>query len=191
MPYLHGLSRNLKNLSIRCGTSWCSSALANLKDCVLAQVRERRRECQVNHSTRFVHCKTRVVYEVPLTCGRSYIRQTGRCINTRLREHRNSLCVSSSRNLVVHCSRCPHSQMFSDTRIWERRTGRFEREMLEVVFRRETEETCISVLSLSIAYNKVTFLLSHYRQVPQAIPNCNVTLPGTYPWCVLCFSFTF
>lgn len=32
---------------------------------------------------------TSVVYQIPLSCGRSYVDQTGRCLNERMQEHRN------------------------------------------------------------------------------------------------------
>lgn len=38
-----------------------------------------------------VKCMMGVVYMLPLTCGHVYIGQTGCCINTRLKEHKQSL----------------------------------------------------------------------------------------------------
>lgn len=44
-------------------------------------------ECKKKHQTKFVDCKTSVVYDIPLFCGSSYVKPTGRCINDCAREH--------------------------------------------------------------------------------------------------------
>ncbi|CAN7999635.1 unnamed protein product [Ixodes pacificus] len=50
-------------------------------------VKQQHHECDINHKHRYVNCNSGVVYEIPFTYGKACIGQTGRCINTRLREH--------------------------------------------------------------------------------------------------------
>lgn len=42
---------------------------------------------RVGSGTRKAVCSVDVVYEIPLSCGRVYIGQTGRCTNDRIAEH--------------------------------------------------------------------------------------------------------
>lgn len=37
------------------------------------------------HKNKFIECATSVVYCIPLTCGKNYIGQTGKCVNDSLR----------------------------------------------------------------------------------------------------------
>lgn len=45
----------------------------------------------VKHRVQYVPCVERVVYRIPLKCGSVYVGQTGRCLNDRLREHKNNV----------------------------------------------------------------------------------------------------
>lgn len=54
----------------------------------------------------FTEGNTAVVYDVPFSCGRSYIGQTGRRVNDRLREHASTLKARTESNLAVHCASC-------------------------------------------------------------------------------------
>lgn len=73
--------------------------------------------CVIKYETCFTTCKTKVIYQIPFSCGKVYISQTGRCVNQRLREHAHSVCTSLSGNLAVHCNRCGCNRSPSDTRI--------------------------------------------------------------------------
>uniref|UniRef100_A0A131Z2E9 Tick transposon n=1 Tax=Rhipicephalus appendiculatus TaxID=34631 RepID=A0A131Z2E9_RHIAP len=46
--------------------------------------------CQVKPTNRYTRCTTGVVYELPLTCGKSCVGQTGRYVNDRIRESANN-----------------------------------------------------------------------------------------------------
>lgn len=43
---------------------------------------------------------------IPLSCGRCYVGQTGRCLNDRLREHKFSLTSTVGGHLSAHCKTC-------------------------------------------------------------------------------------
>ena len=62
--------------------------------------------CGIKHRIEFVPCTLGVVYQIPFTCGKVYIGQTGRCLNIRLREHRSSSTGTASSHLALHCRDC-------------------------------------------------------------------------------------
>ncbi|XP_075539192.1 uncharacterized protein LOC142573847, partial [Dermacentor variabilis] len=65
--------------------------LSNL--CKASYCGSEKPSCRTNHKERYVHCVNNIVYELPLSCGKKYIGQRGRCLNDRLREHANDLCA--------------------------------------------------------------------------------------------------
>lgn len=56
----------------------------------------------VNSSRCLVACSVGVAYEVPFSCNRIYMGQTGRCLNGLLREHPTSLRAPPSGRLTIH-----------------------------------------------------------------------------------------
>src|SRR5579863_9636060 len=66
------------------------------------------RKCKCNKAKHFVSCSSSVVYEVPLSCGKSYIGQTGSCINTRLMQHEYNISKKKQDEslLVKHVMSC-------------------------------------------------------------------------------------
>lgn len=50
--------------------------------------------------------KKKVVYSIPLSCGRQYIWQTGRCLKDRMREHWYNVNRVVSGHLGVDCCDC-------------------------------------------------------------------------------------
>uniref|UniRef100_A0A131Z346 Tick transposon n=1 Tax=Rhipicephalus appendiculatus TaxID=34631 RepID=A0A131Z346_RHIAP len=72
-----------------------------------------------------------VVYEVPLSCGRVYIGQTGQCVNDRTREHDLAIKNNLLAYLSVHSSACGCQAKFDNITILGRSEEVIEREMLE------------------------------------------------------------
>lgn len=111
VPYLHGVSHNLKKVAQRHGVTAVFSAPCKLSGLcsriAMASEGRKPKSCTVKHANKFVACSTRVVYKLPLSCGRVYTGQTGRCVNDRAREHNNSLRnLSDQNNLPRHCRSC-------------------------------------------------------------------------------------
>jgi len=66
-------------------------------------------KCKKSGHDTFVECIDRTVYKIPLSCGKSYIGQTERCVNRRLYEHKKSLTAgyaSQSVALKKHLEEC-------------------------------------------------------------------------------------
>lgn len=85
--------------------------------------------CQRKPRTRHLECVTGVLCDIPLCYGRSYIGQTGRCVNYRAREQAAAVKQSQSRPLTVHCNTCECSPMFSDMKVLARYINKVTREI--------------------------------------------------------------
>ncbi|XP_077564343.1 uncharacterized protein LOC144179781 [Haemaphysalis longicornis] len=108
IPYLHGVSHNLKKIGGRANIKVVFSAPDKLTKLCKASnpFRKPPLQCAKKHDTKYVKCVGNVVYEIPLSCGKRYIGQTGRCLNDRLREHCANVRNGSSGWLAHHCSMC-------------------------------------------------------------------------------------
>lgn len=78
----------------------------------------------IRHASQFVRCCEGVVYQI-LTCGASYVGQTGRCLNIRLREdmslRKSALPIwphtvrSVAMRLYQMTQRCCHAIVYKNT----------------------------------------------------------------------------
>ena len=108
IPYVHQVSHNLKKVAGRYGVPVAFSAPVKLAQVCPRTAREEasRQGCGKKHGTTYGKCAKGVVYEIPLSCGNSYIGQTGRCINERAREHELNLMKDGLAHLPMHCKTC-------------------------------------------------------------------------------------
>ncbi|CAN8001935.1 unnamed protein product [Ixodes hexagonus] len=113
IPYIYRISHGLKKVASIYGVNVVFSARKKLRRlCSAVNLRKDKEEnsdrnrCQVKHVKRFVTCVKGAVYLIPFSCGRSYIGQTGRCLNIRLREHHSSLKGTAYSHLAMHCRDC-------------------------------------------------------------------------------------
>ncbi|KAG0426957.1 hypothetical protein HPB47_025983 [Ixodes persulcatus] len=89
--------------AVPCSCGWCQ-VMASLCCIEVGEVAAKagtrvgppRVACDVNHRTHYVTCATGVVYQIPLSCGRVYIGQTGRCINVYAFHFHDSFIVRKS-----------------------------------------------------------------------------------------------
>lgn len=120
---------------------------------------EKRREsgCEIRHNENYVRCCKACVYSIPLSCGKEYIGQTGRCINTRLREHKYKAKCREG-NISEHGSRCGCGVEFIRTEIVGRFGGAREREIWEAFLIAEAGEECVSCASIGLSTKERDFL---------------------------------
>ena len=94
-----------------------------------------------------------VVYEIPCKgCERSYVGETGRGIDVRLKEHRNDVKYHRMSNaIVLHIEKCNHLPDWSETRILERNIQKQTRKTLEAahIITRNTFNSRSGFISLS------------------------------------------
>lgn len=160
LPYIHRLSHNLKKIAGRFGVPVVLTAPSKLSRlCPRVNNKSRKAEaCTKKHANKYVECETAVVYEIPTSCGRTYIGQTGRCVNERAREHDLSVRRSPSGNLAVHCDRCPCSPALDETQILGRYKTRTEREIFEAFKIRVKGDACISTSSVLLSDKEFEFI---------------------------------
>lgn len=155
IPYVHKMAHGLKNVGNRFGVRVVFSA-PNKLGSICAMVHRRAqgvckgRRCLQKHVKQYVKCVTGVVYEIPLSCGRMYIGQTGRCVNIRLREHRSSLKSTPYSHLASHCDTCKCHPLFEKTVILFRHPLQTTREISEAYHISRNADQCISHPSLSL-----------------------------------------
>lgn len=161
IPYLHRVSHNVNKMAQRYGVNVVFSAPEKLsKVCPLMSKNPKKESepCAKNHAVRYTDCRMGVVYEIPLSCKRVYIGQTGRCFNERAREHNWAVENKAGGHLSDHCKRCKCSPLLDRTKFLRKARGRLEREIMEALFIRQAGDNCVSTPSLSLTDKEVAFL---------------------------------
>lgn len=160
VPYLHKASHNLKKVATRYGVPVVFSAPSKLGQlCSRIATTGKKRACEKRHEKPFVDCAVGVVYEIPLTCGKSYIGQTGRCLNNRLREHAQNLKSNNGAHLTAHCDSCTKCEpRFSETKILGKSRYQKARELLETHRIRLKGSDCVSDTSVVLFKAEGRFL---------------------------------
>ena len=110
-------------------------------------------------------CVSGVVYKIPLSCGKVYIGQTGRCLNDRLREHNYSLRATVGGHLAVHCKNCLCKPSFEETTLVDRHKAEVTREVIEACCIAECGTQCISEPSVALSWKETLFLTSTMKGV--------------------------
>lgn len=162
VPYIHGVTHRLKKIASRHGINIiCSApnkAHAMCRKVNLAQVNNTGR-CTTKHKTEYVPCDKGVVYNIPLSCGRSYIGQTGRCINDRTREHAANLRnLAAPGHLAAHCRECMCEAKLETVSILAHHKDRFARELLEALAIDQQKDNCVSSPSIALQTSEKKFL---------------------------------
>lgn len=106
--------------------------------------------CTTNHRNKFVNCVEKVVYVIPLTCGKKYVDQTGRCINERMRERYNNVHKSMQGYLGLHCPDCGCQPDFRKTMVTARHNNQMMGEIIEASKIIRLEDDCVSMASLAV-----------------------------------------
>lgn len=81
IPYVHKFSHHLKKTATRYGVPIVFCSTGNLSSLIPAISADRVIGCGTKHRHAFVECNVGVVYEIPFSCGRTYVGQTEPCIN--------------------------------------------------------------------------------------------------------------
>nr|XP_054918057.1 uncharacterized protein LOC129380598 isoform X1 [Dermacentor andersoni] len=130
-----------------------------------------KRTCKKKHQEPFVECVEAVVYNLPLKCGKNYVRQSGRCLNKRLREHRYNAAEKRGGFLDAHCRHCnctvagvddgDHSTCapaYRDCSIVGRARGRITREIIEAEMIDRLGDNCVSKSSITLSRKELSYL---------------------------------
>ena len=172
LPYIHNFSHRIKKIAEKHDIRVALSAPFKLKGLCknvnqLEDTAKRKSSCQVKHKRKLVECAEGVVYKIPLTCGKSYIGQTGRCLNERLREHKYACGqLQAPGNLAAHCAGCSCEAVFDTTSILARSSERTKREIIEAFHMASGRHgTCVSEPSIALTPEEIELL----KKVPEQI----------------------
>lgn len=161
VPYIHQVSHNLKKIAARVNTRVVFSAPFKLsKLCKKTNPdKTAQSECSIKHRKPFVQCVTNVVYRIPLSCGRAYIGQTGRCLNVRLGEHCNKVGnFPPDGFLAQHCHGCACKPNFQGTVVVSRNRSEITRLIIEAEQIDYLGDACVSNPSMSLSAKELHFL---------------------------------
>ncbi|CAN7997046.1 unnamed protein product, partial [Ixodes hexagonus] len=159
IPYVHKLAHNLKKVANKYDVPVVFSAPKKLAGlCSRISDEKAKRPCDKKHATPYVDCSVGVVYEIPLSCGKVYIGQTGRCINDRAREHALSVKNKYGSHLPVHCNTCGCVPGLRQVRILGRSRETVARELLEAYYIKKSGTACVSETSILLHGSEFQFL---------------------------------
>lgn len=162
IPYIHGVTHKLKKIANRQNVQViCSAPNKAYSMCrKINQVPINTKEkCNTRHRTQYAPCEKEVIYHIPLTCGRFYIGQTGRCINDRAREHAANLRnLAGPGHLAAHCRTCLCTAELDNLHIMGHHRNRVAREVLEALAIDEGDDKCVSIPSLTLQAKEKLFL---------------------------------
>lgn len=161
IPYVHGVSHRLKKVGNRADVRVVFSARTKLNG-LCRRVNSdapRAQPCSKKHDKRYRECDTAVVYDIPLSCGRSYIGQTGRCVNDRLREHANTVKNRTGSNLATHCASCENCwPLLERCDLIKKHKDQITREIVEAFQIAARGDKCVSKPSVTLTAKEMLYL---------------------------------
>lgn len=106
-----------------------------------------------------ITCKAGVVYKVSLSCGKSYIGKTGRCLNDKQKENCAQVrALAGSGHLADHCQRFEFTTVYDSTHV----LGKFKVPKWRVTYTRPSAynnvDNCISTRSVGISNEEIDCL---------------------------------
>lgn len=119
----HTFSHNLKRIAARHSPPVLFSASSRLSSMGLWLAAKRsgesreRNVCSISESLPLVDCVSGVLYEIPFSCGKVDIRETGTCLSARILEHYNTLKATLSRQFALHVRDCHYIPCLAITRV--------------------------------------------------------------------------
>ena len=162
VPYMHRTAHGIGRVAKRVDVKVVYSAPEKLaKMCKLTDpFRKVPTGCPIRHRSPFVTCSEGVVYQIPLSCGKKYIGQTGRCLNVRLREHHQKVNGVRDGHLSCHCQDCGCEPLFASTTVLARHKDRTVREIIEADAINSSGTCCISAASIDLVDKETVYLRS-------------------------------
>lgn len=153
IPYIHGLAHNLKAIAGRCDVY----VLFSTPDKTVKVVQSRRSfcyrdasTCKTKHCDHFFTCAERVVYSLPLSCGKRYLGQTG-----WLREHAYNLSSVISGRLRIHCRDCRWAPEFQRCEVIKHHCDQPTREILEALEVARLGDACVNRPSIAASRKEI------------------------------------
>lgn len=118
----------------------------------------------INHPFGYTEFIEVIVYQISLSCSRSYIGKSKRFINVHLRKDKHSLSESKPHCLAAHCHECGCLPLFSSTIILSRHRNQLAREVIEASHIWRENDKCVSMPSIALSNAKFCHLSSTCRR---------------------------
>lgn len=163
VPYIHNFSHGLKKTANRVNVDVVFSVPSKLSSLCkhVTTPSNPAIGCSKKHRTNFVPCVEGVVYSFPLSCGRQYVGQTGRCLNDRLREHKNNIVNANSGHLGIHCRDCGCVAHFNNSTVLGKSVNQLTREIIEADNIIRLEDKCVSTPSITLSRKEINYLAAN------------------------------
>lgn len=124
-----------------------------------------------------------MIYEIPLSCDRCYVGQTGRCLNDRLREHAYAIKTGTGSTLAAHVSSCnackSRSPDFGRCKVLKHYRDQRRREIYEAFIIHKRGIKCVSTPSVALTEKEIRaifFSLHSCRFVQVRAEECRAGL---------------
>jgi hypothetical protein len=107
IPYCHGISSRLTKAATKFNIKVVTSYRNKLGTSMIFRGEQLKSDCLAKHKNLDIFpCSKGVIYKLGLSCGKVYIGESGRCANTRLKEHVNTLNTQAYSNFKLHVQQC-------------------------------------------------------------------------------------
>ena len=162
IQFVHNSGHRLKDLAEKFGVL-VVFRYGNKLSSLPARLSRKEEKCGKSGHSDVVECSNNLVYNIPLSCGASYIGQTKRCLNKRLYEHqqagrrREGGCFSTLADHLKICGGCFPD--FSCTQVLARHGKKRVREVLEAAHILSGGDSVISKTSLVLKSDQVKYVL--------------------------------
>jgi len=179
IPYKHNISHRIRKIMRRKGVEVFFNYPWRLNK-IPIMVEKEKVKCS-RKEVKKVECAKGVVYSIPLTCGKIYTGQTGKCLNERLAEHENTIRREVSRSqknesqkeksdtttennlknlrLVEHLNKCEGCvAVFEKTEVRGKHKSREAREVLEGFLIEKENKIAVSETSVVVTNEEAILL---------------------------------
>ena len=135
LPYVKGLSERIGRVCHNLDVNLVSTSTRTLRS-QLMHVKNRIAEDQV--------CG--VVYSVDCQCGHTYVGETGRTLNTRLKEHMRAVQRHDLNNgISVHANSAEHNIRWKSAQVIHREQHWMKRKLLESLYIRDNQNSTMNL----------------------------------------------
>lgn len=104
------------------------------------------------------------------------MRQTGRCHNDRLREHRAALSATLSGHLAIHCATCGCAPEIHHKEVVESYRGKVATQIIEAYQIKKEKSQCVSAPSFVLNDDELALLKTCGLQLYAAADVCHCWL---------------
>ena len=116
-----------------------------------------------------------VIYSIPCSCGRTYIGETGRSLQTRITEHKRAVRIGDPKNAIsVHANSTGHSIEWNNGEILAYESNLPRRKIREAIIIRQTRNSLNTDPGVAIHPTWKPFFQDHSHQRDDTCLTCSL-----------------